>query len=87
MIATGVEAFSIARRGDGQMELLVGQFNQGKIRVYNRLNAENFAPGEWLMAEAKVAEVRRLALLCRRNSHEFRYACCDRRRSVAPLGC
>lgn len=43
--------------GDGQKELLVGQFNQGKIRVFKHLGAENFAPGEWLQAEGEVAEV------------------------------
>ncbi len=43
--------------GDGKKELLVGQFNQGKIRVFKHLGAEKFAPGNWLQAEGKAAEV------------------------------
>jgi hypothetical protein len=43
--------------GDGKMCLLVGQFRQGKIRVFQHLDAEKFAPGEWLEAEGEVAEV------------------------------
>ena len=43
--------------GDGKLALLVGQFNQGKIRVYKHLGAAKFAPGAWLQAEGKVAEV------------------------------
>jgi hypothetical protein len=43
--------------GDGKMKLLVGQFMQGKIRVFNHLGAAKFAPGNWLQAEGKVAEV------------------------------
>jgi hypothetical protein len=43
--------------GDGKMHLLVGQFNDGKIRVFKHLGAEKFAPGDWLRAEKKVAEV------------------------------
>jgi hypothetical protein len=43
--------------GDGKKELLVGQFNQGKIRVFKHLGAEKFAPGNWLQAEGNVAEV------------------------------
>jgi len=43
--------------GDGKMRLLVGQFNQGKIRVLKHLGADKFAPGKWLRAEGKVAEV------------------------------
>jgi hypothetical protein len=39
------------------MRLLVGQFNQGKIRVFEHLDAETFAPGNWLQAEGNVAEV------------------------------
>ena len=44
-------------KGDGRMQLLVGQFNQGKIRVFKHLGAEKFAPGNWLQAGGKVAEV------------------------------
>ena len=43
--------------GDGKMHLLVGQFNQGKIRVFGHKGAAKFAPGAWLQAEGKVAEV------------------------------
>jgi hypothetical protein len=43
--------------GDGKKDLLVGQFNKGKIRVFKHLGAEKFAPGNWLQAEGKVAEV------------------------------
>lgn len=43
--------------GDGKVCLLVGQFNQGKIRVFKHLKEEQFAPGNWLRAEGKVAEV------------------------------
>ena len=43
--------------GDGKMHLLVGQFNQGKIRVFEHLEGEKFAPGNWLQAAGDVAEV------------------------------
>ena len=43
--------------GDGTKELLVGQFNQGKIKVYKHLGELKFAAGEWLKADGKVAEV------------------------------
>ena len=43
--------------GDGKKDLLVGQFNQGKIRVFKNLGDGKFAAGEWLKAEGKVAEV------------------------------
>src|SRR5262245_56679718 len=42
---------------DGKKAVLVGQFRQGKIQVFKNLGAEKFAPGEWLQAEGKVAEV------------------------------
>jgi hypothetical protein len=41
----------------GKKHLLVGQFNQGKIRVFEHLGTQKFAPGNWLQAEGKVAEV------------------------------
>ena len=44
-------------QGGGKKQLLVGQFNQGKIRVFKHLGAERFAQGNWLQAEGKVAEV------------------------------
>ena len=43
--------------GDGKKELLVGQFNKGKIQVFKHLGAEKCAPGTWLQAEGTVAEV------------------------------
>ena len=43
--------------GDGKKDLLVGQFNQGKIRVFKNLGEGSFAAGDWLKAEGKVAEV------------------------------
>jgi hypothetical protein len=42
---------------NGQKTLLVGQFNQGKIQVFKHLGGEKFAPGTWLQAEGKVAEI------------------------------
>lgn len=42
---------------DGKKDLLVGQFRQGKIRIYKNLGGGKLAPGEWLQAEGKVAEV------------------------------
>jgi hypothetical protein len=43
--------------GDGKMDLLVGQFNGGKIQVFKGLGGARFAPGTWLQAEGKAAEV------------------------------
>jgi len=43
--------------GDGKMDLLVGQFNGGKIQVFKGLGGAKFARGTWLQAEGKVAEV------------------------------
>jgi hypothetical protein len=43
--------------GDGKKDLLVGQFKEGKIRVYKGLGGDRFARGEWLKAEGKVATV------------------------------
>ncbi len=43
--------------GDGKKDLLVGQFNQGKIRVYKNLGDGNLAAGVWLQADGQVAEV------------------------------
>ncbi len=42
---------------NGKKELFVGQFNQGKIKVYKSLGKGQFAEGVWLQAEGKVAEV------------------------------
>ena len=43
--------------GDGKMDLLVGQFNQGKIQVFKGLGGGRFAKGAWLQAEGQAAEV------------------------------
>jgi hypothetical protein len=43
--------------GDGKKDLLVGQFNKGKIRVFKNLGEGKLAAGDWLMAEGQVAEV------------------------------
>ena len=43
--------------GDGKKDLLVGQFNKGKIRVFKNLGAGKLASGVWLQAGGKVAEV------------------------------
>ena len=37
--------------GDGKKNLLVGQFSQGKIRIYKNLGAGKLTTGEWLQAE------------------------------------
>lgn len=43
--------------GDGKMDLLVGQFAKGKIRVFKGLGGLDFAGGAWLQAGGAVAEV------------------------------
>jgi hypothetical protein len=43
--------------GDGQKDLLVGQFAGGKIRVYKGLGDGKLAAGDWLKAGGAVAEV------------------------------
>ena len=43
--------------GDGKMDLLVGQFNKGKIQLFKCLGEGKFAKGAWLQAEGKAAEV------------------------------
>jgi ABC-type amino acid transport substrate-binding protein len=43
--------------GDGKMDLLVGQFNKGKIQVCKGLGGGKFAKSAWLQAEGNVAEV------------------------------
>src|ERR1700676_196955 len=43
--------------GDGKPDLLVGQFNKGKIQVFKGLGGGKFAGGTWLQAEGKAAEV------------------------------
>lgn len=43
--------------GDGKKDLIVGQFNKGKMRVFKGLGGTKFAAGAWLKAEGQVAEV------------------------------
>jgi hypothetical protein len=43
--------------GDGKPDLLVGQFNGGKIQVFKGLGGGKFAKGAWLRAGDTVAEV------------------------------
>ncbi len=43
--------------GDGKKDLLVGQFNQGKIRVYKNLGGGKLAAGAWLKADEIDAEI------------------------------
>jgi hypothetical protein len=43
--------------GDGQKDLLVGQFKEGKVRVFRNLGAGKLAAGEWLQAQGEVAQV------------------------------
>ena len=43
--------------GDGKKDLLVGQFHDGKIRVYKNLGDGKLAAGQWLKADGAVAEI------------------------------
>jgi hypothetical protein len=43
--------------GDGKKDLLVGQFNGGKICVFKNLGDGKFGAGDWIQADGKVAEV------------------------------
>ena len=43
--------------GDGRKDLVVGQFSGGKMKVYKNLGDGKFAPGTWLQADGKAAEV------------------------------
>lgn len=43
--------------GDGKGDLVVGQFNDGKLKVYRGLGDGKLAPGEWLKAAGEVAQV------------------------------
>ncbi|MFO0876247.1 MAG: VCBS repeat-containing protein [Gemmataceae bacterium] len=43
--------------GDGKNDLVVGQFAQGKMRVYRGVGDGQYAAGTWLQAEGKDAEV------------------------------
>lgn len=43
--------------GDGKKDLVVDQFNQGKMKVYRNLGNGQFAEGVWIQADGAVAEV------------------------------
>ena len=43
--------------GDGKKDLLVGQFNKGKIRFFKNLGDGKLAAGDWLKADGATAEV------------------------------
>src|SRR5687768_1951040 len=43
--------------GDGKKDLVVGQFNKGKMKVYKNQGGGKLAGGEWLQAEGATAEV------------------------------
>jgi hypothetical protein len=43
--------------GNGKMDLLVGQFNGGKIQLFKGQGGGKFAKGTWLQADGKPAEV------------------------------
>lgn len=43
--------------GDGRKDLLVGQFSDGKIRIFKNLGDAKLDAGDWLKADGKVAEV------------------------------
>jgi hypothetical protein len=43
--------------GDGKKDLLVGQFNGGKIKVCRNLGDGKLGAGHWLKAEGQIAEV------------------------------
>ena len=43
--------------GDGKKDLLVGQFDGGKIRVYKNLGGGKLAAGAWLQADGIDAEI------------------------------
>ena len=42
---------------DGKKDLLVGQFNQGKIQVYKNRGEGELAEGTWLEVAGKAAEI------------------------------
>lgn len=43
--------------GDGNHDLVVGQFKDGKMMVYPGLGQGKFGVGKWLQADGKTAEV------------------------------
>ena len=40
-----------------KMDLVVGQFNEGRMRVFKGQGDGQFAAGSWIQAEGKTAEV------------------------------
>ena len=42
---------------DGKSDLVVGQFKDGKMKLYRNLGDGKLAPGEWLKADGAVAKV------------------------------
>src|SRR5262249_48131230 len=47
-------------KGDGQMVLLVGQFHEGKLRLYANIGSKNgpqFDKFEWFQAGGKIASL------------------------------
>lgn len=43
--------------GDGHKDLVVGQFNNGKLKVYPGKADGTYGEGDWLMADGEVATV------------------------------
>ena len=43
--------------GDGHKDLVVGQFNGGKLMVYPGAADGTYGEGSWLMADGEIAEV------------------------------
>lgn len=43
--------------GDGKPDLVVGQFKDGKIKVYRNLGNGKLEAGKWLEAGGKTAEI------------------------------
>lgn len=43
--------------GDGRKDLVVGQFKDGKMKVYRNLGEGKLAAGQWLEADGDIAEV------------------------------
>ncbi len=43
--------------GDGRSDLVVGQFNDGKMTVYHQGKDGELGKGSWLQAEGEIAQV------------------------------
>ena len=43
--------------GDGKKDLLVGQFKQGKIKIYTNLGKGKLAPGKWLKTGDQIIKI------------------------------